>query len=146
MKVHLVGGFTGSGKTTAIATACKILAEENIVSSVFSDKEDEYFLADCPKNAFGDSADSDEIFDRVTGGCFCCNYTELDSHIDLLKKKSNQSILFADYGGTCTNLISTLLKPLMDYKGAEIELPKQEDTMITIRLKFLMLPSFLISC
>ena len=83
-------------------------------------------MADCPKNNiddFGDSADSgDETFARVTGGCFCCNYTQLDSEIELLKKKSNQSVLFADYGGTCTNLISTLLKPLRDYKGAEIEL------------------------
>jgi len=61
MKVHLVGGFTGSGKTTAIANACKILSKKNIITSVFSDKEEEYFLADCPKNNirdFGDSADS----------------------------------------------------------------------------------------
>ena len=126
MKVHLVGGFTGSGKTTAIANAREILSGKNIVTSVFSDKEEEYFLADCPKNNisdFGDSADSvDETFARVTGGCFCCNYTQLDSQIELLKKKSVQSALFADYGGTCTNLISTLLKPLRDYKGAEIEL------------------------
>ena len=125
MKVHLVGGFTGSGKTTAIANACKVLSENNIITSVFGDKEEEYFLADCPKNNisdFGDSADSDdENFARVTGGCFCCNYTQLDSEIDLLKKKSDQSALLADYGGTCTNLISTLLKPLRDYKGAEIE-------------------------
>jgi len=122
MKVHLVGGFTGSGKTTAIANACKILAEKNILTSVYSDKEEEHFRADCPKNDFNEFNDFDESFEKVTGGCFCCNYTDLDSQIDKLKKKSDNSVLFGDYGGTCTNLISTLLKPLRDYKGAEIEL------------------------
>ena len=128
MKVHLIGGFTGSGKTTAIENARELLSERNIITSAFSDKEEEYFLADCPKNNidnFGDSADSDDsddLFARNTGGCFCCNYTQLDTEIEKLKKKSDQSVLFADYGGTCTNLISTLLKPLRNYKGSEIEL------------------------
>jgi G3E family GTPase len=121
MKVHLVGGFTGSGKTTAIEKAREILAENNVITSAYSDKEEEYFRADCPKNDFNEFNDFDESFEKVTGGCFCCNYTDLDSQIDKLKNESG-SVLFGDYGGTCTNLISTLLKPLKDYKGAEIEL------------------------
>jgi G3E family GTPase len=119
MKVHLVGGFTGSGKSTAIENAKKLLKSKAIPATVISDKEDEYFLADCPnQQGFGDFG---APFAKVTGGCFCCNYTQLDQQINMVKKRSDQSVLFADYGGTCTNLISTLLKPLQDYKGAEIE-------------------------
>jgi G3E family GTPase len=115
MKVHLVGGFTGSGKTTAIANACKILSYNNITTSVIKDEEVDYFVADCPNQESG------APFARATGGCSCCNYTQLNMQIDMLKKKSDHSVLFADYGGTCTNLISTLLNPLREYKSAEIE-------------------------
>jgi G3E family GTPase len=115
MKVHLVGGFTGSGKTTAIANACKILSDKNIITSVMKDEEVDYFVADCPNQELN------APYARVTGGCSCCSYTQLDTQIDMLKKRSDHSALFADYGGTCTNLISVLLKPLREYKSAEIE-------------------------
>ena len=44
MKIHLVAGFLGSGKTTAIANAAKILSAENITTSVFTNDQGNYLV------------------------------------------------------------------------------------------------------
>lgn len=115
MKIHLVGGFSRSGKTTAIKNACKILSDRNISTSIIKDDTVDYVIDTRPAQKFG------VPFAKVTGGCFCCNYNQLDVQIDLLKKESNPETIFAEYSGTCTNLIASLLKPLQDYKRADIE-------------------------
>jgi G3E family GTPase len=89
MKIHLVGGFNESGKTTAVSRACRILDERNIKSSAI--KEDG------------------------------CDYNRLASQIELLKASSDPSIVFVEYGGTCTGLSASLLKPLRESGVAEIE-------------------------
>lgn len=116
MKIHLVGGFSGSGKSTAIANACKILSDKNISTSVIKDDEIDYVVDTRPAQKFG------VPFAKVTGGCFCCNYNQLDFQIDQLKKESDPAVIFAEYSGSCTNLIASLLKPLIASQKKEIEL------------------------
>ena len=115
MKIHLVGGFLGSGKTTAIANACKILSDKGITTSVITNDQGEYLV---------DSRVIQQAsipFAEVTGGCFCCNYNQLDSQIDLLQKDYNPSSIFAEFVGSCTDLIATVLKPLLQYRESDIE-------------------------
>jgi G3E family GTPase len=116
MKIHLVGGFSGSGKSTAIANTCKVLADRNISASVIKDDGADYVVDTRPAQKFG------VPFAKVTGGCFCCNYNQLDFQIDQLKKESNPAVIFAEYSGSCTNLIASLLKPLIASQKKEIEL------------------------
>ena len=116
MKIHLVGGYSGSGKTTAINNACKILKDKNITTSILKDDQVAYVVDNRPAQKFGIP------FAKVTGGCSCCNYNQLDFQINLLKKASDPSVIFAEYSGTCSNLIESLLNPLRDRKDAEIEL------------------------
>ena len=116
MKIHLVGGYSGSGKTTAIASACKILADKNISTSIIKDDQVGYVVDTSSSRKFG------VPFAKVTGGCFCCNYNQLDFQLDSLMKESNPSVIFAEYSGSCTNLIGSLLKPLIASKKKEIEL------------------------
>jgi G3E family GTPase len=115
MKIHLVGGFTGSGKTTAIHNACSILKYKKITSSFIQDEQADFIPDSNPVKKMG------APFARMTGGCSCCNYNRLDMQIEKLRKESNPSVIFAEYSGTCTNLISSLLKPLKEYKGEKFE-------------------------
>lgn len=39
MKVHLLSGFLGSGKTTAIQNACNILKQQDIKTAVISNDQ-----------------------------------------------------------------------------------------------------------
>jgi G3E family GTPase len=115
MKIHLVGGFLGSGKTTAIANSCKILSEMGINTSVITNDQGEY-LVDSRFIQYSDIPHAE-----VTGGCFCCNYNQLDTQINYLKSSHNPSVIFAEFVGSCTDLVATVLKPLIEYRGEKNE-------------------------
>jgi Ni2+-binding GTPase involved in maturation of urease and hydrogenase len=115
MKIHLVGGFLGSGKTTTIANSCKILSDKGITTSVITNDQGDY-LVDSRFIQY-----SEIPFAEVTGGCFCCNYNQLDTQISNLKNKYNPSVIFAEFVGSCTDLVATVLKPLTTYRKVEDE-------------------------
>jgi len=115
MKIHLVGGFLGSGKTTAIANSCKILSDNGITTSVITNDQGKYLV----DSRFIQHSDIPSA--EVTGGCFCCNYNQLDTQINTLKNNFNPSVIFAEFVGSCTDLVATVLKPLIEYRGADNE-------------------------
>lgn len=115
MKIHLVGGFLGSGKTTAIASASKILTEKGIITSVITNDQGDHLVDSRFIQMEGIPTA------EVTGGCFCCNYNQLDTQILSLINEYNPSEIFAEFVGSCTDLIATVLKPLLEYRKSEIE-------------------------
>lgn len=115
MKIHLVSGFLGSGKTTAIANACKVLSDKGIITSVITNDQGEY-LVDSRFIQYSKIPNAE-----VTGGCFCCNYNQLDTQINTLKNAYNPSFMFAEFVGSCTDLVATVLKPLLEYRVVENE-------------------------
>jgi len=116
MKIHLVGGFLGSGKTTGIINACIILTNKGVVTSVITNDQGNYLVDSRFVQQMGIPNE------EVTGGCFCCNYNQLDTQINSLVNNYNPSEIFAEFVGSCTDLIATVLKPLLEYKKSEIEL------------------------
>jgi G3E family GTPase len=109
MLVHLVSGFLGSGKTTAIATACRLLMQKgNSIGVITNDQgiklvDTSYFTSNAIANR------------QVTDGCFCCNYTALDEIIQSLINISNPDVIFAESVGSCTDLVATVMKPLQQF-------------------------------
>jgi hypothetical protein len=57
----------------------------------------------------------------VTGGCFCCNYNQLNTQINNLINSTNPAAIFAEFVGSCTDLVATVLKPLLEYRGKDNE-------------------------
>ena len=115
MKIHLISGFLGSGKTTALLNASKILTNKGVSCSVVTNDQGSYLVDSRFINQ------SNIPLTEVTGGCFCCNYNQLDSKISKLQHNFNPSVIFAESVGSCTDVISTVLKPMIKYRKKDIE-------------------------
>jgi G3E family GTPase len=110
MRIHLLSGFLGSGKTTAIRQACKVLLNDGTTVGVITNDQgiklvDGYFF----KNL--------GIPERQVGnGCFCCNYNDLDKSIGELVEEHQPEVIFAESVGTCTDIVATVMKPISRYR------------------------------
>jgi G3E family GTPase len=107
MKIHLLSGFLGSGKTTAIQYAAKALLQQGVKTGVITNDQgiklvDGFFFQhlDIPNR-------------QVVNGCFCCNYNALDTCIQSLIETNSTEIIFAESVGSCTDIVATVLKPLL---------------------------------
>src|SRR6476659_658533 len=115
MNLYLVNGFLGSGKTTAIANACKQLINQKVKTAVITNDQgaqqvDSTYL---------------QILSLPTGevanGCFCCRYDELEQVVSSLITSEQPEIIFAESVGSCTDLVATVAKPFaLHYSGTRI--------------------------
>jgi Ni2+-binding GTPase involved in maturation of urease and hydrogenase len=55
---------------------------------------------------------------EVSGGCFCCNYPNLDKSLDELVESARPDVIFAESVGSCADLVATVVKPLLTLKAA----------------------------
>lgn len=104
--LHLIGGFLGSGKTTAIINAAKILMQRGMKVGVVTNDQGKYLV----DTAFFKLSDVPTV--EVTGGCFCCNYQDLEEQIRILENQVKPDVIFAESVGSCADLIATVVKPL----------------------------------
>jgi Ni2+-binding GTPase involved in maturation of urease and hydrogenase len=107
VKLHLVGGFLGSGKTTAIIQAARVLMQAGQRVGVITNDQGKYLV----DTAFVRLADIPTV--EVTGGCFCCNYADLDSSLETLIATARPDVIFAESVGSCADLVATVVKPLL---------------------------------
>lgn len=115
MKLHIVGGFLGSGKTTAITNAAKALIGRGKKTGVITNDQGKYLV----DTGF---VDANHIpSEEVINGCFCCNFDSLNEKIELLNQSAQPEYIFAESVGSCTDLVATVVKPLMIFKKAIFE-------------------------
>jgi Ni2+-binding GTPase involved in maturation of urease and hydrogenase len=116
MRLHLVGGFLGGGKTTAIVGASKRLMSRGARVGVVTNDQGRYLV----DTAFVSSARVPAV--EVTGGCFCCHYDDLEARLDELERTAMPHAIFAESVGSCADLVATVIKPLADLKRISTEL------------------------
>ncbi|MEP7317804.1 MAG: GTP-binding protein [Panacibacter sp.] len=110
MKIHLLSGFLGSGKTTAIQNAVCTLLQKGIKTGVITNDQG-------IKLVDGDLFKHLSIPNRqVVNGCFCCNYNDLDRGIQSLITTNDTEVIFAESVGSCTDIVATVLKPLLKFR------------------------------
>jgi Ni2+-binding GTPase involved in maturation of urease and hydrogenase len=114
MIVHLVGGFLGSGKTTAIVRASELLMERGVSVGVVTNDQGTNLVDTAFVRAVGIPAS------EVTGGCFCCNLPDFERRLVELDERTSPRVVFAEPVGSCTDLVATVMRPLGKSQGREI--------------------------
>ncbi len=111
----LIGGFLGGGKTTLILEAARRLAARGLrVGIVMNDQAGQ--LVDT-RLARAEEFDAGE----VTGGCFCCRFTDLAQTLGGLLA-ANRDVIFAEPVGSCADLAATVLAPLERFHSGQYRL------------------------
>ncbi|NPV86264.1 MAG: hypothetical protein HPY45_09685 [Anaerolineae bacterium] len=106
-RLHLVAGFLGSGKTTAIVNACKQYLQQGLRVGVVTNDQGKYLV----DTAFFQLDQIPSV--EVGGGCFCCNYADLESQLEKLEHEIHPDVIFAESVGSCADLVATVIKPLL---------------------------------
>lgn len=107
MNLHLVGGFLGSGKTTAILQATRFLTDEGQRVGIITNEQGKHLV----DTAFFQSQALPVA--QVTGGCICCHLDDFSQRVDDLVRDFDPQVIFAESVGSCTDLVATVLKPLL---------------------------------
>jgi Ni2+-binding GTPase involved in maturation of urease and hydrogenase len=110
MNLHIIGGFLGSGKTTAIINASNLLMQQGKVVGVVTNDQGNYLV---DTNFI---ASKNIPTTEVTNGCFCCNFNSLSDQLEVLDRTIYPDYIFAESVGSCTDLVATVLKPLQIFK------------------------------
>ncbi|HEV2478440.1 MAG TPA: GTP-binding protein, partial [Puia sp.] len=131
VKLFFVGGFLGSGKTTAIVQAARHLLEQGQKVGVITNDQgaqqvDTQFIK-------AHRIPSGE----VTNGCFCCRYDELEKNMESLQKLEQTEVIFAESVGTCTDLAATVVNPVLSFNPGRYDIVLSIYADIRLLVKFL---------
>jgi Ni2+-binding GTPase involved in maturation of urease and hydrogenase len=106
-QLHLVGGFLGSGKTTAILGAARVLSRAGKKVGILTNDQGKYLVDTSLFRSNGLNTV------EVTGGCFCCQFDDLDRRISEILENVQPDVIFAESVGSCTDLVATVIKPML---------------------------------
>ncbi len=105
--IVIVGGFLGSGKTSLILSAARVLEKRGLRCAVILNDQGVELVDTRLAEIEG------ALTREVTGGCFCCRLSDLISTFEELRKRSID-VIFAEPVGSCTDISATVFGPLRE--------------------------------
>ena len=109
VKLIFVGGFLGSGKTTAlVALAKRLLTQGKRVGIVTNDQSDNLADTVIVRELLSELG---VAIEEVVAGCFCCKFDDLiDSMEKIMVHKPD--ILMGEPVGSCTDFVAAVANPI----------------------------------
>ena len=98
----IIGGFLGSGKTTAVFNLANLLKEKYKNVGVIT-------------NDRGTDSKKHINVMEVTDACFCCNLDSLSHKVDQMIEEDNPDIIISEPLGSYMDLVATIYRPLNRY-------------------------------
>ena len=114
-KIILLGGFLGSGKTTLMVAAAKLLEKEGHKTAVITNDQGDTLVDTVYSRMEGLSAH------EVAGGCFCCRFPDFLDTVKKIIDQENPEYIIAEAVGSCTDLAATVISPLKTFYKDTVE-------------------------
>jgi G3E family GTPase len=114
--IACVGGFLGAGKTTALASAARELISRGLKVGIITNDQGEQLIDTQVMRALGLATA------EITGGCFCCKFTDLVEQADRILDQGSPDVILAEAVGSCTDLSATVYQPLRRYYSSRFDL------------------------
>ncbi len=109
VKLIFVGGFLGSGKTTALAGIAKrLLSLGKRVGIITNDQSDNLADTVIVREMLGELG---VPIEEVVAGCFCCKFEELIDNIEKILVH-NPDVLLGEPVGSCTDFVAAVANPI----------------------------------
>lgn len=105
VKLAVIGGFLGSGKTTTILSLARLLIARGAKIGIVTNDQG----SDLVDTAFLRSSGLPVL--EVSGGCFCCSFEEFTRKVNALAMSEMPDIILAEPVGSCTDLVATIFRP-----------------------------------
>lgn len=110
-----MGGFLAAGKTTAIASAARMLTARGLRVAAITNDQAAGLVDTTTLLATGAQ------IAEVAGGCFSCRFSELVEAADSVLANA-PDVLFCEAVGSCADLVATVAEPFAGFYGDSIEL------------------------
>ena len=107
MRLFLIGGFLGSGKTTSIEQAARIYRHQQKRVGVITNDQGSSLVDS------GIFKSTGAMQGEILNGCFCCRFNEFQSLVRNMMSDIEPHYLFAEAVGSCTDLVASVVKPLV---------------------------------
>jgi Ni2+-binding GTPase involved in maturation of urease and hydrogenase len=115
LRFVMLGGFLGAGKTTSIARLARMFQERGQNIGIVTNDQAADLVDTMSLRSQG--------FDvgEVAGSCFCCNFGALTDTVEQLSEGERPDIILAEPVGSCTDLVATVVQPLVQLFDARFE-------------------------
>ena len=107
----MLGGFLGSGKTTAVAALAQRLSSQGLRVGLITNDQGRELVDTAMLRSKGFATE------EIPGGCFCCRFNSLVEAADRLAEAARPDVFIAEPVGSCTDLVATVTYPLRRMYG-----------------------------
>jgi G3E family GTPase len=107
VRIVLLGGFLGAGKTTAIARLARCFQDRGLKVGIITNDQADELVDTLTLQSQGFAVD------QVAGACFCCHFNALTHSAAALLERESPQVILAEPVGSCTDLVATVIRPLL---------------------------------
>jgi G3E family GTPase len=123
----MIGGFLGSGKTTAVAQLARQFTQQGLKVGLITNDQGRELVDTQMLRARGFATE------EIPGGCFCCRFNSLVEASQKLTQSTRPDVFIAEPVGSCTDLVATVTYPLRRLYGENFTIAPLSVLMDPIR-------------